>query len=215
MGIEKLTILGLSEPTLTMIFDNLESCRLFPEIKIVNNLGLNELKPFENLEFTIDIVKDISSNNDKSGFFLGVIKPYTKLAVFNNYAEQNLSFINIIHTTSSVSSTVELGQGVLINSLVSIAGFTKIGDFVSINRNASVGHHTEIANFVTLSPGTNVAGFVKIGENTLVGMGANVIDGITIGRNSIIGAGSLVTKDIPDGVIAYGNPCKIIRDNQY
>lgn len=89
MGIEKLTILGLSEPTLTMIFDNLESCRLFPEIKIVNNLGLNELKPFENLEFTIDIVKDISSNNDKSGFFLGVIKPYTKLAVFNNYSEQN------------------------------------------------------------------------------------------------------------------------------
>lgn len=215
MEIEKLTILGLSEPTLTMIFDNLESCLLFPEIKIVNNLGLNELKSFENLKFTINVQNNIGSIDNKICFFLGVIKPFTKLAVLNKYSEHNLSFINIIHKTSSISSTVKLGKGELINSLVSIAGYTKIGDFVSINRNVSVGHHTEIANFVTLSPGTNVAGFVKIGENTLVGMGANIIDGITIGRNSIIGAGSLVTKDIPDGVVAYGNPCKIIRDNKH
>lgn len=45
-------------------------------------------------------------------------------------------------------------------------------------------------------------------------MGANIIDGIKIGENSIIGAGSLVTKDIPSGVVAYGNPCKIIRKNE-
>ena len=46
------------------------------------------------------------------------------------------------------------------------------------------------------------------------GMGTNVIDGVKIGKNSIIGAGSLVTKDIPDNVVAYGSPCKIIRDNE-
>ncbi len=214
MEIKELTVLGLSEPTLTMIFDNLESCQLFPKVRIINNLGLNELKPFHNPKFTIDILKDYH-NNDNTNVFLGVIKPYTKLAVFNKYLDQKLNFINIIHQTSSVSSTVELGKGILINSLVSVASFTKIGNFVSINRNASVGHHTEIADFVTLSPGTNVAGFVKIGENSLIGMGANVIDGVTIGRDSIIGAGALVTKDIPDGVVAYGNPCKIIRENKY
>lgn len=214
MEIKELTVLGLSEPTLTMIFDNLESCQLFPKVRIINNLGLNELKPFHNPKFTIDILKDYH-NNDNKNVFLGVIKPYTKLAVFNKYSDQKLNFINIIHQTSSVSSTVELGKGILINSLVSIASFTKIGNLVSINRNASVGHHTEIADFVTLSPGTNVAGFVKIGENSLIGMGANVIDGVTIGRDSIIGAGALVTKDIPDGVVAYGNPCKIIRENKY
>ena len=41
-----------------------------------------------------------------------------------------------------------------------------------------------------------------------------IIDGIKIGRNSVIGAGSVVTKDIPDNVVAYGNPCKIIRENE-
>jgi acetyltransferase-like isoleucine patch superfamily enzyme len=44
-------------------------------------------------------------------------------------------------------------------------------------------------------------------------MGVNILDGIKIGKNTIIGAGSVVTKDIPDNVVAYGSPCKIIRDN--
>jgi len=44
-------------------------------------------------------------------------------------------------------------------------------------------------------------------------MGCNIINEVKIGNNSIIGAGSVVTKDIPDNVVAYGNPCKIIREN--
>jgi maltose O-acetyltransferase len=38
--------------------------------------------------------------------------------------------------------------------------------------------------------------------------------GVTIGNNVVIGAGSIVTKDIPDNVIAYGNPCKVVRKNK-
>ncbi len=40
---------------------------------------------------------------------------------------------------------------------------------------------------------------------------SKVLQGVTIGDNTIIGAGSIVTKDIPDNVIAVGNPCKVIR----
>ena len=45
-------------------------------------------------------------------------------------------------------------------------------------------------------------------------MGANVLNGIKIGKNCIVGAGSVVTKDIPDNWVAYGNPCKLIRKNE-
>ena len=38
--------------------------------------------------------------------------------------------------------------------------------------------------------------------------------GVTIGDNVVIGAGSIVTKDIPDHVIAYGNPCRVVRENK-
>jgi acetyltransferase-like isoleucine patch superfamily enzyme len=58
-----------------------------------------------------------------------------------------------------------------------------------------------------------VCGGCHIGEGTLIGAGSVVRDGIKIGRNSIIGAGSVVVKDIPDGVVAYGNPCKPMREN--
>ncbi len=53
---------------------------------------------------------------------------------------------------------------------------------------------------------------VHIGKNCWLGAGVIVLPGITIGDNSVIGAGSVVTKDIPENVIAVGNPCRILRE---
>lgn len=52
---------------------------------------------------------------------------------------------------------------------------------------------------------------IHIGRNCWLGAGVIVLPGISIGDNSVIGAGSVVTKDIPANVVAYGNPCKVIR----
>ncbi len=54
---------------------------------------------------------------------------------------------------------------------------------------------------------------VVIGNNVWIGGGAIIMPGVTIGNNVVIGAGSIVTKDIPDHKIAYGNPCRLIREN--
>ncbi len=53
---------------------------------------------------------------------------------------------------------------------------------------------------------------VRIGKNCWIGAGAIIVPGITIGDNVVIGAGSVVTKDIPDNVVAVGNPCKVLRE---
>ena len=47
-----------------------------------------------------------------------------------------------------------------------------------------------------------------------IGGGAIIMPGVTIGDNVVIGAGSIVTKDIPSNMVAYGNPCRVIRENQ-
>lgn len=52
---------------------------------------------------------------------------------------------------------------------------------------------------------------VKIGKNCWLGAGVIVLPGITIGDNVVVGAGSVVTKDLPDNVVAVGNPCKVLR----
>lgn len=53
---------------------------------------------------------------------------------------------------------------------------------------------------------------IAIAENVWIGLGAIVGKGVTIGRNSIVAAGSVVVKDIPENVIAAGNPCRPVRD---
>lgn len=53
---------------------------------------------------------------------------------------------------------------------------------------------------------------IHIGNNVWIGAGSIVLPGVTIGDNTVIGAGSVVTKDIPAGVVAVGNPCRILRE---
>ena len=52
---------------------------------------------------------------------------------------------------------------------------------------------------------------IHIGKCCWLGAGAIVLPGVTIGDYSVIGAGSVVTKDIPSGVVAVGNPCRVLR----
>ena len=55
---------------------------------------------------------------------------------------------------------------------------------------------------------------VILGDNVWIGGGVIIMPGVTIGNNVVIGAGSVVTKDIPDNVIAYGSPCRVRRENR-
>lgn len=53
---------------------------------------------------------------------------------------------------------------------------------------------------------------IHIGNNVWIGAGSIILPGVTLGDNTVIGAGSVVTKDIPAGVVAVGNPCRILRE---
>lgn len=53
---------------------------------------------------------------------------------------------------------------------------------------------------------------ITVGDNVWFGAGVTVLPGVTIGSNSVIGAGSIVNRDIPSGVIAVGNPCRVLRE---
>jgi maltose O-acetyltransferase len=53
---------------------------------------------------------------------------------------------------------------------------------------------------------------VDIGSDVWVGGGAIILPGVRIGSRAVVGAGSVVTRDVPEGVFAAGNPCRVIRD---
>jgi sugar O-acyltransferase (sialic acid O-acetyltransferase NeuD family) len=210
MGTSYVTIVGFSEATITMILDILDSREFYPTIDVINNLGLVPSKEYEYPDFDITLVDDADLSN--KSFVLGVTKPHLRKKVSEMFDLENKGYpMTLVSKNADISTTVDLGKGVVVNTMSCIAGHTIIDDFVFINRNVSIGHHTVIGKYTTINPGVNIAGNVTIGECCQIGIGANIIDGIKIGNNTIIGAGSLVTKDIPDNVVAYGNPCKIIK----
>ncbi len=88
---------------------------------------------------------------------------------------------------------------------------------VSIGNNVLLGPYVQIYTAThPLNPVERISMLeygkpVDIGENVWVGGNAIICPGVKIGKNSVIGAGSVVVKDIPEGVLAAGNPCKVIR----
>jgi len=93
---------------------------------------------------------------------------------------------------------VDIGAFSYINSKYVVI----IGDYVQL------GSHVSVYSENTINDKT---GRVILKENCKIGSHSTIMPGVTIGKNSIIGAHSFVNKDIPDNVIAYGVPAKVIR----
>ena len=87
-----------------------------------------------------------------------------------------------------------------------------IGDDCSIGPNVSIYTACHSTDPVARNTRDEWAEPVTIGNNVWIGGSAVILPGVTIGDNVTIGAGSVVTKDIPSGVVAAGNPCKVIRE---
>ena len=216
----KITILGVSAGALTMLFDVIESSfkmlkshDLYPDIYVLNNLGVEIEKPYINSSVPFKMINEIPKDFD-SFYVICPTRVVNKVKMFETFKIPTDSFVSLFHDMCSISKTASVGVGCVVNAGVVIAGQTTIGDLVFINRGVTIGHHTKIGKFTTINPACNIAGDVTIGEKCEIGIGATIIDGITIGNNVVIGAGSLVLKDIPDNVVAYGNPCKMIRENE-
>lgn len=120
------------------------------------------------------------------------------------------SFTNIIHPSAIVSSFGQMGQGNVLLHRAVVQARSKIGDHVIVNTGAQVDHDCIINDFVHLAPGTILCGNVHVGEGALIGTGAIIIPGKKIGAWSVVGAGAVVINDIPEGVVAVGNPARII-----
>ena len=86
-----------------------------------------------------------------------------------------------------------------------------IGDDCFIGPNVSIYTACHSTDPVERNTRREWAEPVTIGDNVWIGGSVTILPGVTIGSNVTIGAGSVVTRDIPDNVVAVGNPCKVIR----
>ena len=147
-----------------------------------NNLTMDNLKE------RIEILREILGSSEEMVY----IEPpfycdYGKnISVGNNfYANYNLHVLDCAKVT--------IGENVLIGPMCGI--YTACHPIDAEIR----------------ATGLEIAKEVKIGNDVWIGGGVTINPGVTIGSNVVIGSGSVVTKDIPDNCIAFGNPCKVQR----
>lgn len=117
---------------------------------------------------------------------------------------------------------VHFGSGIYVNSNLTVVddGHIYVGDKVMFGPNVTIATANHPMNAELRARSYQYNKDVYIGENVWIGSGAVIVPGVHIGKNSVIGAGSIVTKDIPDNVVAVGNPCRVLRavgehDNEY
>ncbi|UKB81939.1 sugar O-acetyltransferase [Chryseobacterium sp. MEBOG06] len=109
---------------------------------------------------------------------------------------------------------IEVGENFYANHNLVILDCAKVqfGDNVFIGPNCSfytAGHPLDAKQ---RNQGLEYARPITVGDNVWLGGNVVVLPGVSIGKNSVVGAGSVVTKDIPDSVVAVGNPCRVVRD---
>ena len=109
---------------------------------------------------------------------------------------------------------VHFGNGVYANSNLTLVddGHIYVGDKVMFGPNVTIATANHPIEPTLRAKGLQYNKDVHIEENVWIGAGVIVIPGVHIGKNSVIGAGSVVTKDIPENVVAVGNPCRILRE---
>ncbi|HKG95286.1 MAG TPA: sugar O-acetyltransferase [Gemmatimonadaceae bacterium] len=86
-----------------------------------------------------------------------------------------------------------------------------IGDDAQIGPAVQIYTATHPTDPATRRSGLEGALPVTVGENVWIGGGAILCPGVTVGADTVIGAGSVVTRDLPSGVVAVGNPCRVVR----
>jgi sugar O-acyltransferase (sialic acid O-acetyltransferase NeuD family) len=126
---------------------------------------------------------------------------------------EKIGFIipNIIDSSAIISEHVNMKNGIFIgkNAVVNADAF--IGKGSIINTSTIIEHDCVIGEFAHISPGAVLCGEVQIGANSHIGANSVIKQCVIIGENTTIGMGSVVLHDIAGSMLAYGNPCKEVK----
>lgn len=108
---------------------------------------------------------------------------------------------------------ITIGNDVYINfgCVILDCGRVAIGDQVLIGPNVGMYDANHALDATERMDGALVPGNISIGNRVWIGGGVIILPNVSIGDDSVIGAGSVVTRDIPRGVVAVGNPCRVLR----
>ena len=140
-------------------------------------------------------------------------EPVVRKFLYDKLTSNSIQLATIVDNTAIISDTATMGEGVVVTAYCSVSCSAVIGNNVVLNTKAIVGHDVALGEHCVVSSLVNIGGASSVGDNSYIGMGVQIKEGTTIGKDVIVGMGSVVYDDIPDEVIALGNPARPMRKN--
>ena len=132
--------------------------------------------------------------------------------IYQRIQALNFTIPKIIDSSAAIARSSEIGAGVFIGKNAVVNAGARIGNCAIINTGALVEHECRVGDFAHISSGVVLCGQVTVGEDTHIGAGTVIRQCISVGAQTLIGIGSVVTRNIPDHVKAYGNPCRMVKE---
>lgn len=209
-------LLGFGPNYLSLVFNTLHENGYTGVVKIIKNIDMPEADIPFNCGLDYEIL-EMEAYRRESGdrYLFAVANPQIKRKIYDSFLQSHQigrdAYTNLIHHSVQIGQTTALNSGIHIEPGTVLAPYSQIGFGATINRSASVGHHTQIGDFSTLGPGTHIAGQCQIGTDCSMGIGSVLFDHLSVGERSVVGGGSVVTRDVPAAVLAYGNPCRPVK----
>lgn len=220
MSIDKIILIGCGEHA-RMIIDNIEDIDNIEVFGLISDKKEDVGKkvygyPIIGTDDTVDTI--FLENPDLAGYFLAIGMLFNgNMEVRSKMAEKldkKYNAINIVHPLAIVSKYAKIGYGNLFEAYTKVANGAIVGNHCILNSFSAINHDQIIGNNVLIAGNVSMAG-KRIGDNSIVADGASIGFKKSVGRNCIVGDGAVVTKDLPDGVIAVGNPARVLRMNKY
>ena len=144
---------------------------------------------------------------------IAVGEPSVRELLYQKVLEKEVKPVSLIHPGVYIDETTSIGKGVVICEGATITSNVAIGDNTYIQPHAVIGHDIQIGRHTVIGSNCQIGGADIIGDRVFMGFLSGTTDHICVGNDVIISAGAIVFRDLPDGVVAVGNPARVMKKN--
>jgi sugar O-acyltransferase (sialic acid O-acetyltransferase NeuD family) len=175
-------------------------------------VGDNELAGYPILG-RIGELPELALRHDLHAAIVAIGDNWTRAQVAGRVAElcPSMTFATAIHPSAQIGARTVIGPGSVVMAGVVINNDGVVGGHGFLATSSSLDHDSRLDAFASFSPNVATGGAVHIGAFSAIGIGASIVHGVIIGAHTVVGAGSTVLGDLPDHVIAFGTPARVIR----
>ena len=195
------------------IFSSMIEEQSLGQVKVIFDETLKE-PYFNSSEEFINKVTDLKKEIPNLTHYIvciGAEHGYARYLTSTFLDKANLKPIKVIHKSSFVDPTSEIGKGVQIMPSALVQKFTKIGDFSILNSNSTIDHESTIGKGVHVMGSVAISGKVVVKDFSTIGTNATILPSIEVGEGSLVGAGAVVTKNVKPYSVVTGVPAKRIK----